>query len=143
MPSAEHAVSIRRPLYEVFDFVANKENDPRWRPGIVELERVSGDGSVGTKYRQILKGPGGRAIPADFEITSFESGKRLTFQATAGPVRPAGGFDFVEDAGVTRVTFWLEAELVGMKKLMAPMVSKSMRSEVQSLDRLKQILESG
>ena len=30
-----------------------------------------------------------------------------------------------------------------MKKLMAPMVGKSMRNEVESLDRLKQILETG
>jgi uncharacterized protein YndB with AHSA1/START domain len=142
MPSAERTVTINRPLHEVFAFVADKENDPRWRPGVAEIERVSGEGA-GAKYRQVMKGPGGRPIPADFEITDFEPGKRLAFRATAGPVRPEGSFDFVEEGGATRVTFKLDAELKGMKKLMAPMVGKSMRNEVESLDRLKQILETG
>ncbi|TML23955.1 MAG: hypothetical protein E6G32_04820 [Actinobacteria bacterium] len=142
MPSAERTVTINRPLHEVFAFVADKENDPRWRPGVAEIERVSGEGA-GAKYRQVMKGPGGRPIPADFEITNYDPGKRLAFRATAGPVRPEGGFDFVEEGGATRVTFKLDAELKGMKKLMAPMVGKSMRNEVESLDRLKQILETG
>ncbi|TMK27735.1 MAG: hypothetical protein E6G64_11710 [Actinobacteria bacterium] len=142
MLSAERTVTINRPLHEVFAFVADKENDPRWRPGVAEIERVSGEGA-GAKYRQVMKGPGGRPIPADFEITNYDPGKRLAFRATAGPVRPEGGFDFVEEGGATRVTFKLDAELKGMKKLMAPMVGKSMRNEVESLDRLKQILETG
>jgi uncharacterized membrane protein len=142
MPSAENTVTINRPLHEVFAFVADKENDPRWRPGVAEIERISGEGA-GARYRQVMKGPGGRPIPADFEITAYEPGKCLAFHATAGPVRPEGSFDFVEDGGVTRVTFRLDAELKGMKKLMAPMVAKSMRSEVQSLASLKQLLESG
>lgn len=142
MPSAQHQVTIRRPLYEVFAFVADKANDPRWRPGIAEIERISGE-DAGAKYRQVIKGPGGRPIPADFEITDFEPGKRLAFRATAGPVRQEGSFDFIEDGGATQVTFKLDAELAGAKKLMAPMVAKSMRNEVASLDRLKQLLETG
>jgi uncharacterized protein YndB with AHSA1/START domain len=143
MPSAEHTVEIERRLYEVFAFVTDKQNDARWRPGVAEIERISGDGKTGTTYRQVLKGPGGRPIPADFEITSYESGKRVAFRATAGPVRPDGSFEFLEERGATRVTFRLDVELHGLKKLMAPMVGKSMRNEVQSLDRLKQILETG
>jgi uncharacterized protein YndB with AHSA1/START domain len=143
MPSAEHTVAIRRPLYEVFAFVADKENDPRWRSGVTEISRKSGDGTAGTTYQQVVKGPGGRPIPADFEITGYEPGKRLAFCTTAGPVRPEGSFDFLEEGGVTRVRFRLDATLAGTKKLLTPMVSRSMRSEVQSLDRLKQILETG
>ena len=143
MPSAEHTVDIRRPLYEVFAVVADKENDPRWRHGVAEIARTSGDGTAGTTYRQVLKGPVGRPIPADFEITGYEPGKRLAFRTTAGPVRPDGSFDFVEEGGVTRVTFKLDATLAGTKKLMTPMVAKSMRGEVQSLERLKRILETG
>src|SRR5438067_87673 len=143
MASAEGSITINRPIQDVFAFVSNKENDSRWSPSIVEVQRVSGDGTVGTKYRQVIKGPGRRPIPADVEVTGYEPGKRLAFRATAGPVRPEGGFDLVEERGATRVTFKLEAELAGMKKLMAPMVAKSMRNEVQSLDRLKQLLETG
>jgi uncharacterized protein YndB with AHSA1/START domain len=143
MPSAEHTVAIRRPLYEVFAFVADKDNDPRWRSGVLEIARLSGDGTEGTTYHQVLRGPGGRPIPADFVITGYEPGKRLAFRATAGPIEPEGSFAFVEDGGVTRITFRLEADLEGVKRLMSPMVSRSMRGEVQALERLKRLLESG
>lgn len=142
MPSAQHTVTINRPREKVFAFVADKNNDPRWRPGVAEIGRVSGDGA-GAKYRQVMKGPMGRKIPADIEVTRYELGRRIDFRTTAGPVRPNGSFEFSDTDGATRVTFTLDAQLDGAKKLMAPMVASSMRSEVQNLERLKQVLEGG
>ena len=40
------------------------------------------------------------------------------------------------------VTFRLAATLGGVKKLMAPMVTTTMRSEVAALTELKRVLES-
>jgi len=142
MPSAEYSVTIDRPLHEVFAFVTTKENDPRWRPAVVEIERVSGEGT-GARYRQLVKGPTGKAAPADFEVTGLEPGKRYAFRTTSGPVQPEGSFEFAEEGGATRVTFELNVELKGKQKMMAPMVTKVMRSEVSNLDRLKTLLESG
>ena len=143
MASAEGSITINRPIQDVFAFVSNKENDSRWSPSIVEVQRVSGDGTVGTKYRQVIKVPGRGQVPTEVEVTSYDPGKRYAFHGTDGPVKPEGSFDFADEGGATRVTFKLEAELAGIKKLMAPMVAKSMRNEVQSLDRLKQLLETG
>jgi len=97
VPSAEHTVTINRPLDDVFAFVADKDNDPRWRPGVAEIARVSGVGG-GASYRQVMNGPMGRKIPADFEITRYEVGKRIDFRTTAGRVQPSGRFDFVVPA---------------------------------------------
>ena len=142
MPAAMHTVTIRRPREEVFAFVANHENDPRWRNGILEISRASGDG-VGEVWRQAVKGPLGRRIPADIETTQVEPGHVLMFRAIAGPVRPIGRFDFADGGdGGTRVTFSLNADLAGAKTLMAPMVTKTMQSEVAALDRLTSVLES-
>lgn len=47
-----------------------------------------------------------------------------------------------EPGGVTTVTFTLDAELTGLKKLlMSGMVSKTMAGEVQAIDKVKSILE--
>lgn len=43
----------------------------------------------------------------------------------------------------TEVRFTLTAELRGLKRAMAPIVTKTMRSEVGNLDRLKAALEAG
>ena len=64
MPSAQHSVSIRRPVSEVFAFVADGQNATRWRPGVLDVSHQSGEG-LGAIYRQGVKGPGGRRIAAD------------------------------------------------------------------------------
>jgi len=142
MPSAQRDVTIARPVGEVFAFVADGLNGPKWRPGILDISLVSGVG-LGAIYKQGVKGPGGRRIAADYRITAFEPNRRLAFEAIAGPVRPTGSYVFDEVAGGTRVSFSLEAELSGIKKLlMGGAVQKTMDAEVAATERLKRVLEA-
>jgi uncharacterized membrane protein len=140
VPSAENSVVIDKPRSEVFAFVADHENDPKWRPGVADIKRASGEGQ-GAVYTQGMKGPMGRRIDADFEVTAYQPDTLLAFRTLAGPVRPEGSFRFEDADGGTRITFSLNASLGGAKKLMTPMVAKSMRSEVAALDNLKRLLE--
>ena len=87
MPEARHQVTIRRPASEVFAFIADGLNGPKWRTGIIDIAHVSGTG-VGATYKQGVKGPGGRRIDADYRVTTYEPNSRLAFEAIAGPVRP-------------------------------------------------------
>jgi carbon monoxide dehydrogenase subunit G len=141
MPNAEHVTTIDRTPAEVFAFLSNAENDPQWRSGVLDIARVSGDGGTGTRYRQGVKGPMGRRIPADVEITESSPNQLHAFRATEGPVRPEGRYELSPSNGGTRVRFALAAEVRGLKKLMAPMVQRTMEREVAGLERLKQVLE--
>jgi uncharacterized membrane protein len=141
MASAEHSVTINRPLEDVFAFLADPENDPQWRKGVLDIAHVSGDG-VGAVYKQGVKGPFGKRIPADIERTTLEPNRVIGFHALVGPVRPWGRYELEDEGGRTRVTFTLGTDLRGTKKLMGPMVSKQMNAEVRGLDRLKTVLES-
>jgi carbon monoxide dehydrogenase subunit G len=140
MPSAENTVTIARPRDAVFAFLSNTENDSRWRPGVLDIKRTSGEG-VGSKYAQGVKGPFGRRIAADLEITDYRPNEVIAFRTVSGPVRPDGRYELSDAGEGTRVRFVLDAELTGAKKLMSPMVAKSMRSEVGALDNLKRELE--
>ena len=115
MLSAEHEVTIARPPAEVFAFVADGLNAPKWRPGVLDISLASGTG-LGAVYKQGVKGPGGRRIDADYRITALEPNRRLSFEAIAGPVRPTGQFVFDDVNGATRLKFALQAELGGIKK---------------------------
>jgi uncharacterized protein YndB with AHSA1/START domain len=84
MAQASHSITIRRPVAAVFDFVADGEKCPQWRPSVIDIKRVSGNG-VGTVYAQGAKGPLGGRIAADYEITVFEPNRRIEFQVIAGP----------------------------------------------------------
>jgi uncharacterized membrane protein len=143
MPHAERTIVIARPQGEVFAFFADGENDPRWRSGVTSIRR-DGPLKVGARYTQRVKGPGGRDIPADIEVTALDPGTLVRFHGVAGLVRPEGSYAFRSVEGGTAVTFALTAELTGVKKvLMAKSVQKAMDGEVASLDKAKAILESG
>jgi uncharacterized protein YndB with AHSA1/START domain len=141
MPEATGAVEIRRSPAEVFAFLSDGENDRRWRSGVLDIRRKSGQGR-GAIYEQGVRGPFGRRVAADYEITVYEPDRRIGFRAIAGPVRPEGSYVLAPiDSGGTRLTFALRAEPHGLAKLMTPMVAKTMRSEVAQLDRLRAVLE--
>jgi uncharacterized membrane protein len=142
MLSAEHEVTIARPVAEVFAFVEDGLNAPKWRPGVLDISLTSGTG-LGSVYKQGVKGPGGRRIDADYRITALEPNRRLSFEAIAGPVRPTGQFVLDDVNGATRLKFALQAELGGIKKLlMGGAVQKTMNAEVAATERLKQVLEA-
>jgi carbon monoxide dehydrogenase subunit G len=139
---AGNEVVVERPPGEVFAFLADAENDRAWRPGVIDIERVSGDGpGAGARYRQGVKGPGGRRIDADVETTAYEPDRLIGFRATAGPVRPEGRYELAAADGGTRVRFALAADLRGLKVAMAPAVRRTMAGEVGHLENLKRVLE--
>ena len=124
MASASGSIVIRRPPADVFAFLADGENGLKWRPGVLDISHISGEG-LGATYRQGVMGPGGRRNTA------------------AGPVRPTGDYvlEVAEDG--TKVTFSLDAELPLLKRLiMGRSVQGSMDAEVAALGRLKQVLEA-
>jgi uncharacterized protein YndB with AHSA1/START domain len=141
-PSAEYAVTIARPVDAVFAYVADGENCPAWRPGVLDIKRISGDG-LGARYAQGVRGPMGRRIAADYEITAFEPNRRIEFQTTTGPARPHGRYLFEADNGGTRLSFILHATLTGISGLlMGGAVQRTMNDEVRTLDNLKRVLET-
>jgi uncharacterized protein YndB with AHSA1/START domain len=87
MPEATHETTIARPPETVFAFLANPENDRAWRPGVLEIEHVSGTG-VGSRYRQVVSGPGGRRVDADIEITEHDPDRVLGFPDRGRPGAP-------------------------------------------------------
>ena len=141
MPAASNVIIIKRPPADVFAFLADGTTGTQWRPGVLDIALASGSGT-GARYTQGVKGPGGRRIAADYEVTAYEPNQRLAFRAVAGPVRPTGEYRFEEDPDGTRLTFSLDAELGPLKRLvMGRAVQGSMDAEVASLARLKQVLE--
>ena len=142
MPSATNTITINRPIGDVFAYLADGLNGPKWRSGILDIAHASGDG-LGAVYRQGVKGPGGRRIAADYEITAWEPPTHLAFKAIAGPVRPTGEYRLTEAGDGTTVTFSLDAQLGGLQKLlMGGAVQSTMNAEVANLARLQAILEA-
>ncbi len=141
MAHAEGKITIRRPVGKVYDFVLDGTNNPHWRPGVMDITRISSqpDG-VGSKFKQGMKGPGGR-IDADYELVKCQTNALIEFHVTAGPARPTGTYHFQAVGDETSVTFVLDFQPKGLAKLMEPMISKQMQTEVATLANLKAYLE--
>ena len=80
----ENTVMIRRPTAEVFAFLADFENIPRWNYAIVETHKTSqGPIGVGTIYQQV------RSVPSrseeQFELTAYDPPRRLAIRGQLGP----------------------------------------------------------
>lgn len=142
MARAENSITINRSPADVFAFLADGLNNARWREGVRKVELASGEaGQVGTVYRQVLAGPGGRSIDGDYRITSAVPGEELSFQVVAGPARPTGSYTLTPAGDGTTVRFVLELTPKGVMKLMNSMITKTMESEVSQLSALKATLE--
>ena len=141
MAQAQRSIVIGRPVDEVWAFVTEGSNATKWRSGVLDVSKVSGQG-VGEVWKQGVRGPGGRRIDADYEVTAWEPARRMAFKAIAGPVRPTGEYRFAAEDGGTRLLFSLDAQLSGLKKLlMGGAVQSTMDAEMAALDRLKAVLE--
>ncbi len=143
MPHAERTIVINRSPDEVFRFLTTPANDPSWRTGVKEIS-AEGPIAVGTKVHQLVAGPGGRSIAADIQVTAYEPPTRYGFKAIAGPARPVGEYRLAPSGDGTQVTFSLDTELSGLKKMfMSSPVQKTMDAEMRALDTAKAKLEAG
>lgn len=77
---------VPAPPDDVYEFVADTRNDPKWCPNVETVEQVEGDGvEVGARFRfhQHLDRPGGQRLQFDAEVEVIELGDRaITWEAT-------------------------------------------------------------
>jgi hypothetical protein len=140
----ENTVTIHRPAEEVFAFLAEFENIPRWNYAIEETSKASaGPVGVGTKYRQTRSIPG--RSTEEFEVTVFQPASRLAIHGQIGPFQATIGYELVSTAGATRLVNSVELDPSQAKlRLLAPVVTPKIKAAVaQNLGKLKLVLEGG
>ena len=144
MINVEESIVINHPIEEVFAFVANFENHPKWESNFQKVKLLASiPTGVGTTYQCELKLPGQTAM-SKFEITEYEVNKKIAFEAeAAGPAKPNGSFLFEAVPGGTKTTLLPRPEFRGIFKLLEPMMAGYVRKQNQEhLIKLKQILEA-
>jgi uncharacterized protein YndB with AHSA1/START domain len=125
----EGTAVVERPIEEVFDFLADGTNDPKFSPRVLEIRKTTdGPVGVGTRYASTVKDAGVKTS-REFEITEFERPTRIRWtevsknQVTA----PEGGYDLVPEGSGARVTIYNVLEGHGIGKLFAPLALRSAR----------------
>lgn len=138
----ETTVHIARPPADVFAFIADPENLPKWDPAIREVRRRD-DGPVGAgSGLLVVAEESGRRIEVDSHVTEFEPDRLFGVTATFSGVPLRLRWRLTPDGEGTLVTSEGEAELDGFLALAAGFVRPIV---VDRLSRahvnLKRILE--
>ena len=143
MASASNSIDISRPAAEVYQFVADGLNNPKWRSAVIGISLASGTpGAVGTVYMQTLKGPLGSKVAGDYRIVEAIPNSRLKFEVITGPARPVGLFELSQSGDGCRLSFSLSLQPTGLMRLMDGMIQRTMDAEVQNLSALKTAIEA-
>jgi uncharacterized protein YndB with AHSA1/START domain len=145
--TVENRAIIERPIGEVWAFVSDARNEPRWHTDILEVRSASDpDGGPYTTWRlgdtilvtvQFM----GR-MQGEVEITGLEEGRRLQFTTRTGPMRPISTYLFEPEDGSTRFTRTIEMPFSGPMRLMAPLIRRNLKKRnARFVDNLKSLLE--
>ncbi|MGH7722334.1 MAG: SRPBCC family protein [Candidatus Dormibacteria bacterium] len=137
----QHTVRIDRPAEVVFAHIADGSRNAGWRPGVIEVGLRAGDGGEGSVWRQLVHGPGGRPADADYVVTSAQPPHLYAYEVTAGPVRGGGVYTLTElRPGETTVCLALTLTPRGALRLLTGFVLRQLVEELDSLDRLRDLL---
>ena len=144
MSDLQASITIRRPIADVFAFVADARNTPRWHADTAEVHLLSGDGRhAGSRLVDVIQTGKSKRTQATVEITRCEPDRLWAFSAELGSF---GGFDGcyrfeVVPAG-TRVTFSEDLRLRGLFRLLRPLVSRQVGQTARAnFARLRALLE--
>jgi hypothetical protein len=139
----EGDIVIKRPIGEVFDFVADERNEPRYNPQMTLVERLSeGEIGLGTQFSaQVVSG--GRALPVVIEFTTFDRPVRLGSRTTMSGMVILGELTFEAVGETTRMRWSWDLKPSGALRLLTPlMVFMGRRQEKDIWTSLKRHLEA-
>jgi uncharacterized membrane protein len=130
-------IIIERPIEEVFPFLSNLENIPKWNYYVPEVRKTSeGPVAKGTVFHQTRK-----SDQQDFKITEFESPFKLSMESLPPERYIVRHFHLTKENNFTKLN---DDWFVKVPWIAAVFFQKRMQSAVkENLEKLKTLLEEG
>ena len=136
-------IVINRPIDEVFDFVADERNEPKYNPQMTLAEMVTqGPIGVGTKFHVMTTGVG-RVADMTIEYTEFDRPRRLGSATHISNMDINGTLVFEAQGQSTKMKWLWNIEPRGFLKLLGPIVRRmGERQELAIWTGLKKVMEA-
>ena len=143
MTTFETSVRIRRPIEDVFAFLSEPLNFPRWNSAVRAVEKTRGrESEVGSTYTMERELPTGR-VQNELEIFAREHPTEFGIRTTSGPTPFSYRYAFSAANGQTAVQLDAVLELDGAAALLGPLMGRAAKHGVDdNLAELKRILET-
>jgi carbon monoxide dehydrogenase subunit G len=138
---AERTADVGAPADQVYAFLADIGNLPRWMSGVSRAELTStgplGVGSTAVVERRLL----GQHIRADLRVSALDPDRRIVLTTEASGIRVEASVAIQPiDAERSRVTFGMVMEATSFfMRTVEPMVARAAEDDISdSLDRLQE-----
>jgi uncharacterized membrane protein len=145
MAVGERSVHIERPPDEVFAFVGDAANNPRWRSNAVRTEWLDDGpmrvGRVGRQVSRVL----GREWAVEAEVVEWDPPRMVVWRTVQGPIDVRSRFRVESDGTGSRLTIGAEGGFTGplgplLTRLAVPKMVKDAESDLR---KLRAFLEAG
>jgi carbon monoxide dehydrogenase subunit G len=138
------AVVISRPRDEVFAFVADARNRPRWDDSVDSEELTSPEPiGVGTTVRTRLRSMG-RDYEYTWEVVEHQPPSQMTIESTSGPMSITLAYRLDAVDGGTSVQFSVTGRPAGLLRPLQPLIARTTQGNLdRGFARLKALLETG
>jgi carbon monoxide dehydrogenase subunit G len=142
MARIEGEVVINRPVEEVFDFVADERNEPRFNQRMLRAEKLSpGPVGLGSRFRAVMQS-GPRPVQVTIEFTGYQRPRRLASTSRLSTMDIEGTLTFDPVAAGTRMRWSWRMRPRGLLKLLTPVVARIGRRQEENIwTSLKHLLE--
>lgn len=145
MISVETRIEIGRPAAEVFAFVSDQTNAPRWQSGLDEVQRLTpGPIRVGSEH-SFVRRFAGRRIESRNKFVAFEPGRFVAFDIPPGGGVTGEASYLVEptsDAS-SALTSRVQLRFFGVGRVLEPIMGRLLRHDSERDERtLKALLEA-
>jgi uncharacterized protein YndB with AHSA1/START domain len=139
----ETDTSIERPVQEVFAYVSDPLNFPRWNSAVRAVRKTSaGDNGGASTYSMERRLPTGRAVN-ELEVVASEPPRTFAIRTTSGPTPFLYRYQLSEETGETLMKLDAEVELPGAASFLPQLARRLVKKGVDdNLATLKQILEA-
>jgi uncharacterized protein YndB with AHSA1/START domain len=143
VPSYNTSTTISRPVSDVFQYLSDVTGWSNWM-NVDDVHPVTpGDiRRVGARAEGLLR-EGSRRTAVSFEVTEFQSDRRIAFKTTSGPIDWSGSWEVraLNDV-TTEVLAQGVLRLRGIRRLLEPLMAGEIRkAEAAELAKLRSILE--
>jgi hypothetical protein len=139
------SVVIDRPIGDVFAFLVDGENDPKFSTRVQKMEQASdGPPGVGTIYRSTVK-DAGVTTEREFELTAVDAPTKIRWaeRSKNSVTATEGGYDLKPAGDGTEVSFYNVLEGHGFGKVVAPLALRSARKGAQDFaNAIKRAVEA-
>jgi uncharacterized membrane protein len=142
MATITGSIEIDCPAEEVFDFVADQRNEPKYNPDLLQSTKVTdGPITVGTQFAAVHLSRG-RSVDLTIEVTEFDRPRRFGSHTTMPGADIRGMLTFHSIANRTHMYWIWQVRPNHLGWLLAPVVrAVGTRQERACWTGLKQYLE--